>query len=80
MKERKASDKTIADSQKVIDQQQGLIATYERAIATLQQMVQMCLTRIDTLEKKVDKANARTATLGTVLTVAGILATIFIKR
>jgi chromosome segregation ATPase len=72
-REREASDKTIAAAQKVIDQQQGLITTYERAIGTLQTMVQMALNRVDVLEKKVDKANGRTAVLGIILTVAGVL-------
>jgi hypothetical protein len=42
-------------------------------------MVDMAMKRVDVLEKKVDKANARTATLGTILTVAGILVAV-IKR
>ena len=79
-KEREASDKTIASAQKVLDQQQKLVETYERAIGRLLTMVEMAMNRIDTLEKKVDKGNARTATLGAILTVVGVLATIFVKR
>lgn len=73
-KERAAYEQTLAIAQKAIEQQQGLIASYERAIATLQTIVDMALKRVDVLERKVDKANGRTVTLGVILTVVGIIA------
>jgi tetratricopeptide (TPR) repeat protein len=72
-REREAADRTIAVAQKAIEQLQGIIASYERAIATLQSMVEMALKRIDKLEDARDRANRRTAVLGAILTIAGII-------
>jgi hypothetical protein len=55
-------------------QQQGIITSYERAIATLQTMVDMAMKRVDTLERKVDAANSRAAKLGVILTILGVVA------
>ena len=78
-KEREAAERSMLIAVKVIEQQQGLISTYEGAIKTLQGMVDMAMRRIDALERKVDRANGRTALLGTILTVAGIVVAV-VKR
>lgn len=78
-KERAAYERTLATAEKIIAQQQGLITTFQSAIQTLQKMVEMAMTRIGELERKVDKANGRSAVLGAVLTAVSIIAVLVRK-
>lgn len=78
-KEREAYDTTLKIADKAIGQLQGIVTTYEKAIATLQTMVDMAMKRIDKLEDKVDAANGRTAKLGVILTILGVVAAVVKK-
>lgn len=71
--ERAGAARTLAIAETAIKQQGDLIVMYQGAIKTLQDLVALSLARVDALEKKIDKANGRTAILGIVLTVAGVI-------
>jgi chromosome segregation ATPase len=74
--EREAAQHTIAVAEKAIEQQQAIITTYESAIKTLTALVDLTMRRVDDLEKKLDKANGRTAKLGIALTALGVIAAV----
>lgn len=74
--EREAHQRTLQIAETAIKQQQELIVIYQGAIKTLQDLVKMTMERIDKLEDKVDKANGRAATLGIILTIVGVVASI----
>jgi chromosome segregation ATPase len=74
--EREAHERTLKIAETAIKQQQDLIVTYEGAIKTLTTLVELTMKRVDVLEKKLDKANGRSAILGVVLTAVGVLASL----